>query len=155
MEVNDDAYVYLLTRGASGAGNFLFPQAGEENRLKAFRPVQVPSDGDPIRFDEPAGTETLYVLVSRTPVANFEKLLPSRGPSGAVAKAQAAEVPSGEFSDVVREAEAPQSRDLVRGKVKPNGGSASGDLNEHAVYVIKVSAAPGARIMQKIELKHR
>jgi len=68
--------------GASGDGSFLFPQPGEDNRLKAFQSVQVPPErADPIRFAEPAGTETLYILVSRSPVPDLDRLLPARGSS--------------------------------------------------------------------------
>lgn len=93
IEVNNDAYVYLLSRGASGEGSFLFPESGEDNRLKAFQSVQVPAkSADPIRFAEPAGTETLYIFVSRSPVPDLKRTL------------------------TAKVAEHLQSRDLVRGK---------------------------------------
>lgn len=160
MEVNGDAYVYLLSRGASGDGNFLFPQPGEDNRLKAFQSVQVPAEpADPIRFAEPAGTETLYILVSRSPVPDLDRLLPARGlspqPQPSNAGLMAANVPSAQFVELVGHAEQLQSRDLVRGKVRPVSNTGSTAVSEHAVYAVNVSTTPGAQVLQKLELKHR
>ena len=132
LEVNSDSYVYLLSRGASGDGTYLFPQSGEDNKLKAFHSVQVPAKtGDPLRFDEPAGTETLYIVVSRSPVTGLDhELTPAMV------------------------AQQLQSRDLVRGKVRP--ADTAPKINpEHAVYAVNTSSAPGALVVQKLELKHR
>ncbi len=132
LEVNSDSYVYLLSRGASGDGSYLFPQPGEDNKLKAFHSVQVPAkSGDPLRFDEPAGTETLYIVVSRSPVTGLDhELTPAMV------------------------AQQLQSRDLVRGKVRPTDTAPK--INpEHAVYAVNTSSAPGALVVQKLELKHR
>ncbi len=132
LEVNSDSYVYLLSRGASGDGTYLFPQSGEDNKLKAFHAVQVPAkSGDPLRFDEPAGTETLYIVVSRSPVSGLDhELTPAMV------------------------AQQLQSRDLVRGKVRPVDTAPK--INpEHAVYAVNVSSAPGALVVQKLELTHR
>lgn len=160
MEVNSDAYVYLLSRGSSGEGSFLFPQPGEDNRLKAFQSVQIPAEpSDPIRFAEPAGTETLFILVSRTPVADLDRLLPARGlraPSQKPnAPLMAKNVPSSQFADLVGHAEQLQSRDLVRGKVQPAASSGPAPVNENAVYAVNVSTTPGAQVLQKLELNHR
>ena len=160
MEVNGDAYVYLLSRGASGDGNFLFPQPGEDNRLKAFQSVQVPAEpADPIRFAEPAGTETLFILVSRSPVPDLDRLLPARGSSPqqqpSNASLMAANVPKAQFTELVGHAEKLQSRDLVRGKVLPVSNTGSTTMNEHAVYAVNVSTTPGVQVLQKLELKHR
>lgn len=156
MEVNSDAYVYLLSRGSSGEGSFLFPEPGEDNRVRAFHSVQVPSTGDPIKFAEPTGTEILYILVSRTPVADLERFLPGRSTPAETPRAQprlmAALVPSAEMNALAgREL---QSRDLVRGKVKLASSSGSDAAAEHAFYAVNVSAKAGAQVLQKIELKH-
>jgi hypothetical protein len=158
MEVNNDAYVYLLSRGASGDGNFLFPQAGEDNRLKPFQSIQVPAAGDPIRFAEPAGTETLYILVSRSPVADLDRLLPARGSTPGAqpsnAPLMAANVSSAQMGEMFEHADM-QSRDLVRGKVRPVSSGGGAPVNEHAVYAVNISTTPGAQVLQKLELKHR
>ena len=147
IEVNSDAYVYLVARGASGDGNFLFPMAGEDNRLKAFQSVQVPAEpADPIRFDEPAGTETLYILVSRSPVPDLDRLLPARG------LVASAKVPRARLDQI---ADRMQSRDLVRGKVTPSSNAGPADVNETAAYAVNVSKTPGAQVLQKLDLKHR
>ena len=160
MEVNTDAYVYLLSRGASGEGYFLFPQPGEDNHLKAFQSVQIPGAAtDPLRFAEPSGTEILYIFVSRTPVADFDRLLPARGAPSRQRQSSgmlmAANVPSAQFGEMVDRAEHLQSRDLVRGKVRPVSDTGSGAITEHAVYAVNVSSAPGAQVLQKLELKHQ
>ena len=159
MEVNSDAYVYLLSRGASGDGNFLFPEPGEDNRLKPFQSIQVPAAGDPIRFAEPAGTETLYILVSRSPVADLDRLLPARGSSPGAqpsnASMMAANVPSAQMGEMFEHAQHMESRDLVRGKVRPVSTGGSAAVNEHAVYAVNVSTTPGAQVLQKLDLKHR
>jgi hypothetical protein len=146
LEVNAPAYVYLMSKGASGQGNFLFPEAGEDNRLKPYRSVQVPAAGDPVRFDEPAGTETLYILVSRTPVTDLQRAIPASG--------SAPTVPSAQFSEVAQRADGVQSRDLVRGKAPLTSGEPD-NAAALAFYAVTASSAPGAQLLEKIELKHR
>ncbi len=156
MEVNADAYVYLLSRGSSGSMNFLFPEAAEDNRLKPFRSVQVPAAGEPIHFADPSGTEILYILASKKPIDDLQRLIPAHGPSGgSTEKLMAANVPNEQFTEIMGRANL-QSRDLVRGTVHPiETSSGNGDVREHAVYVVNVSDTPGAQVVQKIELKHK
>jgi Domain of unknown function (DUF4384) len=153
IEVNSDAYVYLVTRGSSGQWTVLFPEPGEDNHLKAYQPVQVPAaPADPIAFEEPAGKETLYIRVSRTPVTDLQKLLPAKPAQGQQLMAVA--VPKPQIDDMLR-AERMQTRDLARGKVHPVENANPEDKNEWAFYTVNVSTTPGAQVVQKFDLRHK
>jgi len=139
--VNMDAYVYLVTVGASGEGSILFPQPGEYNHLKAFQPTLVPAaPADPIIFEEPAGSEILYVRVSRTPVKDLQKLL--------------AAVPKSQMDDLFNK-DRLEARDLGRGKYQPVETPSTGDKNEWAIYTVNYSTDPGAEVVQKFQLRHK
>jgi len=151
VEVNSDAYVYLLTQESSGEWKVLFPEAGEDNHLKAFHSVEVPAAStDPIVFSEPAGSENLYIRVSRTPIDNLQKLIPTGGEQGQ----KMPTVPKSQMDDL-QKTERMQGRDLTRGKVAPADGPAPGDQTEWAFYVVNNSSSPSAQVIQKFQLRHK
>jgi Domain of unknown function (DUF4384) len=152
IEVNIDAYVYLVTVGASGEGSILFPHSGEDNHLKAFQPVQVPAaPADPMVFEEPAGSEILYIRVSRTRVTDLQKLLPVKSGQG---QRLMAAVPKSQMDDLFKK-DRMEARDLRRGKAHPADTPSPGDKNEWAIYTVSVSTDPGAEVIQKFELRHK
>ncbi len=152
IEVNTDAYVYLITQGSSGRWEVLFPRAGEDNHLKAYQKVQVPAPpADPIVFEEPSGSETLYIRVSRTEIRDPDKLLPDK--SGENPKLMAG-VPKSQIDEMFRK-ERMEARDLTRGKVHPSDNPNPDDKNEWAFYVVNVSTKPDAEVIQQFKLRHK
>lgn len=141
IEVNSDAYVYLVTKDATGVWRPLFPEAGEDNHLKAYQPVLVPAPpANPISFAPPSGAETLLIQVSRTPI-------PTKTDA-------ASTVPKAQVDGILRTAIL-QGRDLTRAKVQPVENPNPGDKNEWAVYTVNVSTNPGSQVIQQFELRHK
>lgn len=141
IEVNSDAYVYLVTKGSSGIWRPLFPQSGEDNHLKAFQPVLVPAPpASPIFFEPPGGEETLLIHVSRTPIPTKTDV--------------AATVPKSQIDNMLHTARL-QGRDLTRGKVPPVENPSPGENSEWAFYVVNANTHTGSQVVQTFELRHK
>ena len=71
FRTNFDGYLYVTNRSSSGKYEQLFPRAdtGEDNRILASHEYQVPATSTLFRIAGPAGYETVYWLVSPTPMA--------------------------------------------------------------------------------------
>jgi len=71
FRTNFDGYLYVTNRSSSGKYEQLFPRAdtGEDNRVRAGKEYQVPATSTLFRIDGPAGYETVYWMVSPTPLA--------------------------------------------------------------------------------------
>jgi hypothetical protein len=71
FRTNFDGYLYVTNRSSSGKYEQLFPRGdtGEDNRILASHDYQVPATSSLFRIDGPAGYETVYWLVSPTPMA--------------------------------------------------------------------------------------
>jgi hypothetical protein len=77
IESNDDAYLYIVNKGSSGSWNVLFPSSQIENgnnHVQAHRRYEVPGGGQ-FTFENPAGEERLFVVLSREPEADLEGLI--------------------------------------------------------------------------------
>lgn len=78
FEVNSDAYLYVFHKSDSAAGRRLFPStppSGEPARLSGRRQIVLPSDGW-FRLGLEPGAESLYVLVSRSPIPDCDAIPP-------------------------------------------------------------------------------
>lgn len=77
LESNSDAYLYVISRGSSGTWRVLFPSSEVENgnnRVKAFQQMTFPPGGRWL-FDEQAGEEKLFLVLSRKPEDAFDDLI--------------------------------------------------------------------------------
>jgi serine/threonine-protein kinase len=73
FESNIDGYLYVAQQGTSGNWTVLFPNPdinGGRNIVKRFQEYTVPDDNF-FRFDGPAGTEHVFVFLSREPLAQL------------------------------------------------------------------------------------
>jgi serine/threonine-protein kinase len=73
FESNIDGYLYVAQQGTSGNWTVLFPNPqvnGGLNTVKRFQEYEVPR-GDWFQFDGPAGTEHVFVFLSREPLAKL------------------------------------------------------------------------------------
>lgn len=88
FESNIDGYLYVAQQGTSGNWTVLFPNEeinGGRNAVKRFQEYEVPQDNW-FRFDGPAGTERLFVFLSREPMQTlpgFERPVKSFQPGSA------------------------------------------------------------------------
>ena len=70
FESNINGYLYVAQQGTSGNWTVLFPNPqinGGRNAVERFKEYEVPQ-GDWFRFDGPAGTERVFVFLSREPM---------------------------------------------------------------------------------------
>lgn len=77
VETNESGYLYIVTRGSSGAWKPLFPSKevdGGSNYIEANTVTTIPA-GHVFTFDEQAGEEKLFLVFSRQPEPNLENLI--------------------------------------------------------------------------------
>src|SRR5690349_15491273 len=151
VDANTSGYLYVVMQGSSGTWKLLFPSAevaGGSNLVRKGESRQIPSgDKGQFFFDEQAGSEKLFIVLTRQPEPDLDKLIYSMG--GTVTKdgsrSLIAQASLGD--DVVSKLRTQvQSRDLVFEKV---------DSTENAAYVVNASNAPDARLVVDIALKHK
>jgi len=171
IEVNDSAYLYIVMKGSSGKWLPLFPAreiSGGDNRVEKGRLYQIPpGDQGRFAFDEYAGEEKLFLVLSRKPEPDFEKLIyaissglsvaPAAAPANenkpqAIRVMMAANMPPIDDDLVSRIRSGFISRDLVFEKVDD---STPGAKKETAVYVVNPDRSPDARLVVDLKLKHQ
>ena len=145
VDANTSGYLYVVMQGSSGTWKLLFPSAevaGGSNLVRKGESRQIPpGNSGQFVFDEQAGNEKLFIVLTRRPEANLDKLIYAMGGTKAlVAQASLQD-------DVVSKLRGQvASRDLVFEKV---------DSSENAAYVVNPSSAPDARLVVDVALKHK
>jgi hypothetical protein len=146
VDANTSGYLYVVMQGSSGTWKLLFPSAevaGGSNLVRKGESRQIPSgDRGQFVFDEQAGNEKLFIVLTRQPEPDLDKLIYSMGgkPESLISQATVRD-------DVVSKLRAQvASRDLVFEK---------SDSSENAAYVVNPSTAPDARLVVDVALKHK
>jgi hypothetical protein len=173
VQSNTTGHLYVVMQGSSGVWRLLFPSsevAGGDNRIASGDTRQIPpGDRGQFLFDEQAGVEKLFVVLSRQPEPDLDKLIyaisgTDNGSGGGGSKGEPNSSPSldaqgsrtmlarASVSDdvVARLRQEMLSRDLVFEKVEGNDVKA-----ENAAYVVNPSSAPDARLVVDIKLVHK
>jgi len=174
VEANDEAYLYVIARGSSGLWKVLFPVtevANGDNLMQPFRRYEVPNGGR-LYFDDQAGEEKLFVVLSRKPEANFEDLIYSvnapAAPARPAAQKKAAAAPPApknlQVSALIRPIDDALvgkvrnelvARDLVFEKVDETKPAAAAKQPETAVYVVNKNAGPNGKVIVDLKLEHK
>ena len=163
---NQKGYLYVIARGSSGVWTPLFPHpdsSQQHNEIVAGRKYQVPSgDGEYFLFDNQAGSEKLFVLLSKTPVDDLDTLILGLTPDGQSKPPEPSRPPLLEARKraddqmVDRLRAAVQERDLVftRADSEPAAGD---EPREKAVYVVNKNsdARSNARVVVDLTLNHQ
>ena len=151
VDANTSGYLYVVMQGSSGTWKLLFPSAevaGGSNHVSKGESRQIPSgERGQFVFDEQAGNEKLFIVLTRQPEPDLDKLIYSMG--GTVSKdgSRSLVTQASLGDDVVSKLRAQvNSRDLVFEKV---------DSTENAAYVVNPSTAPNARLVVDVALKHK
>jgi hypothetical protein len=172
VEANDDAYLYVISRGSSGLWKVLFPiseVANGDNLIQPFRRYEVPNGGR-FYFDDQAGEEQLFLVLSRKPEKNFEDLIYSftQPTPGAVRPAVGAPVqlPAAKTFQVAgltspiddalvgKVRGELMARDLVFEKVDDTKPGPS-QQKETAVYVVNKNAGPNGKVIVDLKMEHQ
>jgi hypothetical protein len=160
IEANDAAHLYIVQQGSSKVWNVLFPNdetAHGDNRVERSRRVTIPGGGR-FTFDDQAGTERLFIVLSRTAEPDLEKMIydlsrktatPAEGAGPKVMLAQS------RLDDtlVTRLRGQMVARDLVFEKIddKP----APSGKPEKAMYYATQDRSSRARIVVDLNLRHQ
>jgi len=163
VRTNYPGYLYIANKGPTGAWTPLFPSSDIENgdnRVQAFHKYILPP-GYRIKFDEQTGVEEVFILFSREPVPDFEKLLYT-GQGGSRPAAQSGDDKSPPKPIKVAKADLPESmvdrlrsaysRDLVLEKIDDDK---PGDHQEKAVYIVNPTGNSDSHVWADIRLVHK
>ncbi len=162
IEVNSPGHLYIVNRGSSGSWNVLFPSpevAGGDNRVLPGMRYEIPS-GYTFTFDERAGEEKLFIVLSRQPVPDLERLIYSLGEGAQPAKPAEPQQPKLMLAsnvapiddNLVGRLRRAYSRDLIIEKVDEK---TPGPRVEKAVYAVNPSTRADARVIADISLNHK
>lgn len=141
VQSNIDGHLYVIHRGASGRWGVLFPNAGingGRNAVSAFRRYTVPPGGNAFRFNETVGTESLFIVLSRSVVPELPTFVPKDVEGPVIQQA---------VVDNLRETL--QARDLVLERVDD-----SASANEEGNFAVNNDTGANA-ITVSFELDHR
>ncbi|MGJ5815103.1 DUF4384 domain-containing protein [Paludibaculum fermentans] len=165
VQVNDAGYLYVVMQGTSGAWRVMFPapeiDAGS-NRVVPNRQYDVPGRTR-VFFDEQAGTEKLFVVLSRQPLKEMDQLIyeldnqksAEPAPASSTPKSMMASAAIGN-SMVSQLRDGVMARDLVFEKVdESKPAPTAGNRKETATYVVNASLTSDSRLVADISLKHR
>jgi hypothetical protein len=171
IESNDNAYLYIVQQGSRKTWNVLFPASninGGANEVRANSKITIPNEYA-FSFDDQPGTENVYIVLSRKPEPDFEKLIfalrdkpKSSSPGDAQPVPVAApnrhkgavmEMASSRSNNPLLEQleSAMKSRDLVFETVDDNNDNGP---KEKAFYAGTPDTSINARVVARIELKH-
>ncbi|MBI1358633.1 MAG: DUF4384 domain-containing protein [Acidobacteria bacterium] len=174
FQASDHAYLYLVLKGSSGRWKVLFPSAeiaGGDNRVEPETTYVVPNNPKAwFAFDQQVGEEQLFILLSRKPQPDLERMIydlrrSSRPSTSPQTPAPAAEPATGgkvmlasaerhDVDDVMIAGlrQTAHSRDLVFEKVEDDQQEPEW---KKAVYIVDKDASPDARLVADIKLKHQ
>ena len=163
VQTNDTAYLYIVMRGSSGTWKVLFPTneiGAGSNLVEGGRTYLFPPPPGRFAFDEQRGEEKLCLVVTRQPEESLEQLIYalSKGATTAQPASDKASKPmllaqNRPIDDGVvnRLRSQVYARDLVFERVDEN---TPGEKKEKAAYVVNSNAAPDARLVVDLSLKH-
>jgi hypothetical protein len=167
VQTNVSGYLYIINRGSSGIWKPMFPSAEVEdgnNRVEGFRNYVFPPNSR-ILFDEQTGNEKLFLVFSREPEPNLEKMIYSlqgNEPLTAPKKEEAAKtktllvLANPRIDDaavgILRTAYA---RDLLIEKIDEKTAKTAGEKKENAVYVVNPNGGSDSRVVADVRLEHQ
>jgi hypothetical protein len=163
VQTNATAYLYIVMRGSSGTWKVLFPTneiGGGSNLVEGGHTYLFPPPPGRFAFDEQKGEEKLCLVVTRRPEQSLEQLIyalsegaPSSQPAPDKAPKPMLLAQNRPIGDelVNRLRSQVYARDLVFEKVDE---STPGEKKEKAAYVVNSNAAPDARLVVDLILKH-
>lgn len=161
VQVNGPGYLYIINQGSSGTWRPMFPSAEVEdgdNHVDGWRAYTFPPRSRLV-FDEQTGIEKVFIILSREPEPDLEKMIYSlqggSQPAAAPARRPAPKtlMATNNIDDaMVGRLRTAYARDLVIEKVDPN---TAGEKKEYAVYVVNPSGSPDSRVVADLRLVHQ
>ncbi len=169
VESNDHGYLYIIQQGSSKTWNLLFPNQDTEqgsNHVQRNREYEIPNGGR-FTFDEQPGEERMFIVLTRRPEPDLEKLIYSLSKSDS-AKPASSETSTGNPKLMLAQGHIDNSvidklrgrvlsRDLVFEKVNDDAPvyTSGGSRKEKALYVATPDRTANARLVVDLNLKHQ
>jgi cell wall-associated NlpC family hydrolase len=163
IESNRSGYLYVLAKQSSGNWAPLFPapQMGEaDNVIDPGQKMRFPK-GYCFEVNDPPGTETLFVVLSRDPRDVYDLHEGIKGgpnsneasPSSPRPKSDSVQLADARLvnTEVDRMSKQLGSRDINIKKATAEPGKQD---PEHSVYVVNASDKPSATVMTQIQVRH-
>ena len=163
---NEPGYFYVIQQGSTGTWRPIFPPANagpEANKVLAGQPQVVPGRTQAFQFDQHPGDEKLYVILSRTPIADIDRVIQNLR----TGKAAQPEEPAGggspgplmEAKNDIPDLFVKQlaSRDLSLVDEQKVDESSKPDVQgEKAIYVVSKGAAQdsNSQVVLNLDLRH-
>ena len=170
---NQPGYLYIIEQGSSGSWLPLFPAqnaAPESNRVAAGNVYLVPSSTDEsFQFNQQAGKERLFILLSREPIADLDQVIfglqhktsipASPAPASAAPAHDTSAIPDTLRADnriTDQLVERLQSRDLTLVKETSQQETKGAEFGEKAIYVVSKGSGKNAasRVFSDLVLDH-
>jgi len=162
VQSNVPGYLYIVSQGSSGTWKPLFPspEVGDgNNKVEGWATYSMPPKTRMV-FDEQKGTEKIFIVFSREPEPDLEKMIyslqggkpvpvsePAARPKQMVTFAQL-NIPD----STVGRLRTTYARDLIIEKVTPQ---TPGERKETAVYVVNPSGSNDSRVVADFSLEHQ
>jgi hypothetical protein len=165
VQTNSPGYLYIISQGSSGTWKPIFPSpeiADGNNRVQEWLAHTMPPKR--LIFDEQTGTEKLFIVLSREPEPDLEKMIYSLQGNKTVPAAEPAAEPSAKPKQMVTFASlnipdtmvgrlrTTYARDLIVEKVTPQ---TPGERKETAVYVVNPTGSSDSRVVADLSLIHQ
>lgn len=166
VESNDQGYLYIVQQGSSKTWNLLFPNEDTEhgsNHVQRNREYEIPGGGR-FTFDEQPGEERMFLILTRRPEPDLEKLIYSLSQAKPASTETSTDKPKmmlaqGRIDNAVIDKLRGRvlARDLVFEKVNDDApvSTSGGTRKEKALYVATPDRTANARVVVDLNLKHQ
>ncbi len=170
VEANANAFLYVVSEGSSGRGQLIYPYRNASETSYAVEPFKTyivpnPKEGY-FRFDDQAGNEKLFVVLSRSREASLDRFLPAvqdqKTPAPSTPKRDDREWRLARSDQGVEPAVLSQlrtdlgaSRDLVMERVEEPAEDQTGAVAQTISYIASQDTSEDARVIVEVTLSHR
>jgi hypothetical protein len=159
---NQSGYLYVVQKGSSGAWSPIYPPPGAAPDISRINPGQVevvPGPPKVFAFDQNPGAEKLYVILSRAPIEDIERVIRNLSNGVSAPRAAAEASPALEAKNVIPDefVQKLASRDLnLVDEETVDSSTTSANESEKAVYVVlKKSDTPSSeQVVLSLDLRH-
>jgi len=163
---NEPGYFYVIQQGSTGSWSPIFPPpnaAPDANKVMAGQPQVVPGGTRAFAFDQNPGDEKLYIILSRTPIGDIDRVIENLRSNK---PAQPQEPAGGNSAGPMMEAQnrIPDafvqrlaSRDLTLVEEQKVDESSKADVQgEKAIYVVAKAGGSelSSRVVMNLDLRH-
>ena len=160
VEANNAGYLYIINQGSSGTWKPIFPSPeidNGNNRVESLHSYTLPSEDHRMVFDETVGSEKLFIILSRQPEPDLEKMIYSLQTKPAADRSDQQSsrqmiMAANIDNETVGRMRSTYARDLVIEKVTP---SSPGERKETAVYVVNPTGSSSSRVVADLSLVHQ